>query len=297
VGETTERRENGATIMALRGVKPKAIEKRLKALFFGPSGVGKTTAAIQFPRPYLIDTERGAENDQYVKLLDERGGAVFQTTDFDEMVKEVTSLLTEQHEYRTLIIDPLTTVYNDLTEKAAKKVGTEFGRHFGEANRQMKHLMNLLLRLDLNVIITSHSKPEYGDNLVVLGQTFDCYKKLDYLLDLVFFVHRRGKERVGMVKKTRIEAFPEGEVFPFCYAEVAQRYGRDVLERQAKSEALATAEQVAELKRLVELLKTPPETVEKWLDKAQAENFAELPADAAAKCIDHLAKQIKGQAA
>ena len=52
--------------MALRGKKPEAVEKRMKALFFGPAGVGKTTAAIQFPAPYLIDTDRGAENDQYV---------------------------------------------------------------------------------------------------------------------------------------------------------------------------------------------------------------------------------------
>ena len=37
----------------LRGKKPETIEKRLKALFYGPAGVGKTTCAIQFPKPYL----------------------------------------------------------------------------------------------------------------------------------------------------------------------------------------------------------------------------------------------------
>ena len=31
----------------------------------------------------FIDTERGIENDQYVKLLVDNGGVVFQTTDFD----------------------------------------------------------------------------------------------------------------------------------------------------------------------------------------------------------------------
>ncbi|HHX4254290.1 TPA: AAA family ATPase [Legionella anisa] len=53
--------------MALRARKPETIEKRLKVLFYGDAGVGKTTAAIQFPKPYLIDTEKGAENDQYTK--------------------------------------------------------------------------------------------------------------------------------------------------------------------------------------------------------------------------------------
>jgi DNA polymerase III delta prime subunit len=280
--------------MALRGIKPTAVDKRLKALFFGPAGVGKTTAAIQFPRPYLIDTERGAENAQYAKLLDARGGAYFRTSDFDDMVVEITALMTEKHEYRTLVIDPLTIVYNDLLEKAERKVGTEFGRHFGEANKQMKRLLNLLLRLDMNVIVTAHAKNEYGKDLAVLGQTFDCYKKLDYLFDLVFELQRRGKDRVGIARKSRIEAFPDGDVFPFSYDEIAQRYGRETLEREAVAQQLATAEQVAELERLIEVVKVPAETVEKWLDKAQAEKFSEMPADAAAKCVTYLKSLIEG---
>lgn len=283
--------------MALRGVKPTSIEKRLKALFFGPAGVGKTTAAIQFPRPYLIDTERGAENEQYAKLLTKASGSYFYTNDFDDMVAEVTSLLTEKHEYRTLVIDPLTTVYADLLDKAERKVGNEFGRHYGEANKQMKRLLNLLLRLDMNVIVTSHAKNEYAPGMVVIGQTFDCYKKLDYLFDLVFSLEKRGAERVGVVKKTRIASFPEGEVFPFTYAEVAKRYGGKILEREAAVVSLATKEQVAELEHYVKLLKVPDETIEKWLSKAQADALAELPQDAAQKCIDSLKSQITGKAA
>jgi hypothetical protein len=285
--------------MALRGVKPKAVRKRLKLLMYGPSGVGKTTAAIQFPRPYLIDTERGAENDQYARVLEERGGVIFQTTDFDEMVKEVTSLLTEQHEFRTLIIDPLTTVYNDLAEKAEKKVGNEFGRHYAEAGKRMKHLFNLLARLDMNVIITSHSKAEYAEGAAMqrIGETFDCYKKLDYLLDLVLYVHKRGKERKASVRKSRIETFPESDTFTFSYEEVAERYGRDTLEREAAVETLATADQVAELKRLIDLLKYPADNVDKWLDKAQATTLAELPADVAAKCLSFLQNLAAGKQA
>jgi GTPase SAR1 family protein len=56
----------------LRAKKPTTIQKRFKALFYGAAGAGKTTAAIQFPRPYLIDTERGCENDSYTKLLENK---------------------------------------------------------------------------------------------------------------------------------------------------------------------------------------------------------------------------------
>jgi hypothetical protein len=263
---------------------------------YGYAGVGKTTCAIQFPQPYLIDTERGAENDQYVKMLNDRGGAIFQTGDFDEMLAEVTSLLTEKHDYRTLVIDPLTVVYDDLLSKAEKQVGSEFGRHYGEANKRMKHLLNLLTRLDMNVIITCHAKKEYGENMSVKNETFDGYKKLDYLFDLVFFIQKMGEDRVARIRKSRVEGFAEGEMIPFNYAEVAERYGRDVIERTATPEELASAEQVAEMRRLIDLLKTPQAVVEKWLDKAKAERLDELPADSAAKVIAYLNNQVSGKA-
>lgn len=282
--------------MALRGRKPELVEKRLKTLFYGPAGAGKTTCATNFPAPYLIDCERGAENDQYTETLKEKGGAIFQTTDFDDLITEVTSLLTEKHPYKTLVIDPLTTLYNDLLDKAANKVGTEFGRHYGEANKSMKHLLNLLLRLDMNVIITSHAKNEYGEGLVVLGQTFDCYKKLDYLFDLVFEIQKRGKERVGIVRKTRIKAFPDGDIFPFCYAEIANRYGKAVLERDAIPEELASEEQIKTITDYVSVLKIDKELVDKWLSKAEAQSYAEMKASDIQKCIDYLKAKLPGAA-
>lgn len=283
--------------MALRGVKPTKIEKRLKTLFYGGAGAGKSTAAASFPKPYFIDTERGIENDQYIKLLNKVGGAVFQTSDFDDVMKEIKSLLVEKHDYKTLVIDPLTTLYNDLLDKSAIKNGTEFGRHYSDANKQIKHLLSLLLRLDMNVIITCHAKNEYGTNMTVLGQTYDGYKKLDYLFDLVFEVQKRGKDRIGLVKKTRIESFPDGETFPFSYEEIAKRYGKEILEKESAPEILATKEQVTELYRLIELLKVPQEIADKWLTKANSEVFEEMNTESIAKCIDHLNKQIKGDLA
>lgn len=281
--------------MALKAKKPSVIESRLKALFYGSAGVGKTLASVQFPAPYIIDTEGSTNKPQYVKAIDKVGGAVLMTVDFDEMINEVRELLTTKHEYKTLVIDSLTLLYNDLLDKAERKVGTEFGRHYGEANKHMKQLLNLLFRLDMNVIITSHSKNEYGQNLAVLGQTFDCYKKLDYLFDLVFEIQKRGQDRVGIVRKSRIEAFPDGETFPFSYDEIAKRYGPHILERDAIEQKLATPEQTKELIRLIDLLKIEPEICQKWLDKAMADNWTEMPYDAMQKCIDFLQSKITGE--
>jgi hypothetical protein len=291
--------------MALRGITPKLVEKRAKLFLFGGPGVGKTTCAIQFPSPYLIDTERGAENDEYVAKLQAAGGAYFFTADFDELLREVTTLLTEKHGYRTLILDPLTVVYNDLLDRCARELaekdktgqsdGTEFGRHKALADRKVKRLVNLLLRLDMNVVITSHSKTRWekvGSEFKDAGTTFDCYAKLDYIFDLVFELQKRGSERVVVVRKTRMGAFPEGDVFPASYDAIAERYGRAILERGAVAVELATAEQVAEIQRLVDLLKIESSVTDKWLAKADADNFDEFPRDVAEKIIASLIAKV-----
>lgn len=279
--------------MALRGKTPTVKDKRLKVLFYGAAGVGKTTAAIQFPKPYLIDTERGAENDQYVDLLNKAGGVVFPSTDPDEVIAELRALVGEPHDFKTVIIDPLSTIYNELLDKGMQEKGEEFGRYKIPADRKIKHILNLLLRGDFNVIVTSHAKPKWvqakdgkgKDTAVQQGLTFDCYGRLDYLFDLVIEVERRGKDRFGIVRKTRIPGFPEDEVFPFSYDDIAERYGRAMLERDATPEAFASPEQCAELRRLCDVTGVSPETQQKWLDKSLAESFAEMPAVAVEQCI------------
>lgn len=287
--------------MALKGKVPEAKDKRLKMLVYGPPGVGKTWMTLEFPRPYLIDTERGAENDQYVRKLKAVNGAYYFTTDPDELISEVLALIATKHEYQTLVIDPLTVVYNDLLDKAAEEVGTDFGRHKGPADRKVKHLLALLLRLDMNVVITSHAKAKWvrakdnkgKDTVVEDGMTFDCYARLDYLFDLVIEGKREGDARVGIVRKSRIEAMPEGSRLPFSYSAIAEKYGRETLERIATPVTLADEQQVAEAGRLVSLLKIGDDVVAKWLDKAGAESWSEMPSDAIAKCIEWCRNRIK----
>jgi hypothetical protein len=298
----------GGTMSKLKAVSPETIEKRLKCFMFGAAGSGKTTAAIQFPHPYLIDAERGAENDQYVKALRAAGGAYLACTDLDEIIDQVHALGSETHEFRTLVIDPMTVPYNDALDKSARELaaekgegdGTEFGRHKARADRKMKRLSSLLLNLDMNVIVTSHQKTRWGkvgNEFREMGTTFDCYAKLDYLFDLVFELERRGQERIGIVRKSRLEPFPEGDSFAFSYDAVADRYGRQVLEREAAPVPMASAEQVARIQQLLEAVKVEPEVIQKWQDRANAERWEEFSEEAAAKIIEWIEKKIAAPAA
>src|SRR3954447_9022686 len=233
--------------MALRARKPEAVQKRLKLFMFGPAGGGKKTAAIPFPKSYIIDCERGAEN--YDKLLADSNSVVYQTTDVHDVIAEVKSLLTEKHEFRTLVIDPITPIYNDLLEKCEAKVGADFGRHYGAANKEMKRLANLIMALDMNVVITAHAKTEYGENLRKLGYTFDGWRQLDYWFDLVIELTKKGKKRIGRVVKTRIETFPDEDAFEWSYDAIKSRYDAATLERAAQAIRLATPHQVQQIQQ------------------------------------------------
>jgi hypothetical protein len=270
----------------LRARKPEAVNKRLKLFMFGPAGVGKTTAAIQFPNSYIIDCEKGTEN--YDRLIAPGGSVVFQTTDMHDVIQEVKSLLTEKHDFRTLVIDPITPVYNDLLEKCEARVGSDFGRHYGAANKEMKRLANLIMALDMNVVITAHAKKEYGDNLRVLGHTFDGWRQLDYWFDLVVELGKKGRKRLAKVVKTRVESFPDEDVFEWSYDAVKQRYDVNMLEKQAQQMKLATPRQVSEIRELLNIVRLPEGTTDKWFAKAGVDTWEDMPADALQKCIDYV---------
>jgi hypothetical protein len=279
----------------LRARKPEAVVKRLKLFLFGTAGVGKTTAALQFPNAYIIDGEKGTEN--YDKLITASGSVVFQTTDINEVLQEVKSLLTVKHDYRTLIIDPITPIFNDLLDKCESQVGADFGRHYGAANKTMKRLANLIMNLDMNVIITAHAKTEYGANLSKLGYTFDGWRQLDYWFDLVVELSKlKTKKRQGRVVKTRIETFPDEATFEWSYEEIKKRYDPSILEREAQTVALATLDQVSEVKELLNIVRLPEGTVDKWFSKAQVDVWEDMDGPTIEKCIKYVKDRLPGNA-
>lgn len=281
--------------MALRGKKPVEGVKRLRAMMYGPAGVGKTMAAIQMPRPYIIDTENGTQH--YGDTIEKSGGAVFATTSVDEVIAEVATLMTEAHEYRSLIIDPFTPLYDEKLDEGEKAVGSDFGRHYGYAAKVFKRLFNMLTMIDMNVIVTCHAKKLYGDGMKVIGETFDGWKKLDYIFDLVFELSKAGQgtacQRRARVVKTRLEQFPDGSSFIWSYDALAERYGGDLMERAAEAIVFVTADQVAEIRRLLEVVKMGDDWLDKCMTKANVDDLTELTGEQAQKMIDAMTKKLQ----
>jgi hypothetical protein len=65
------------------------------------------------------------------------------------------------------------------------------------------------------------------------------------------------------------------------------------MERESISEKLASKEQVARLKELVDLYKEPQDVIDKWLSKANAETFDEMNETIIIKLINHMENKSK----
>lgn len=284
---------------ALKFKKPEIKQQRLKAMFFGEMGTGKSTCACQFPLTAYIDTEDTASKKKYAKMITENGGEVTASGDIEEIIDTVKWLMSAKHNFKTLVIDSLTIPYENAVIDGERRLGTEFGRGAADAKKKAKLLVNLLLKLDMNIIVTCQSRKEYGagGTMTVIGQTYSGYDRLGYMFDLVFETQIRGDEHFAVTKKSRLEEFPMRESFKFSYQEIITRMGIDNIEKEVTQQEIASNDQVIEVKRLIDLFKVPEETFMKWLEKHQAEDWEELSSDVIQKIIDHLKSKVEGVAA
>ena len=107
-----------ATVVSkLRAVTPKAAEpSKPKMLLYGRPGVGKTWASLDWPSVFYIDTEGGADLAHYTDKLERAGGVYLGpeqgSLSFETVMEQVQALATEQHLYRTLVIDSISKLFN-----------------------------------------------------------------------------------------------------------------------------------------------------------------------------------------
>lgn len=289
----------------LKARQPEEIKPgKTKALIYGGPGIGKTWFATSFPKPYYMDHEGGGDLGHYQARLKEGGGAYFGVADgsmdFQTVIDQITALETEKHPYKTLIFDSITKLYQTAIANEAERLGDKdaFGASKKPAIAFMRRLVARAHRLDMNVLFVAHETSEWGVNpkngqREEIGKTADVWDKLIYELHLGLRAIRQGNSRKAIVTKSRLLGFPEQSMFPLEYSEFASRYGKDFIEADVEALTLATPEQIAEIKRILELVKVPDSEIEKALTKGNASELSELSTDHASKMIEWLKKKLQ----
>lgn len=283
----------------LGAVDPKATEpSRPKITVFGKPGVGKTWGALDFPSVYYVDTEAGADLAHYTDKLKRSEGVYFGreqgSQDFATVIEQVKALATETHPYKTLVIDSLSKIYNLEVNKEAERLGEKdgYGASKKPAVRMSGTLIRWLDKLDMNVILICHEKPEWSKGEQV-GFIPDAHEKLEYELHLCLRITKEGDSRKAFVKKSRLIEFAEGSRFDWSYAEFARKYDKRIMEAAAKQIVLASQDQLDELNELLEVVRLPDGEIEKWLKKANVEKLSEMDSEKIQACIEMLKGKIK----
>jgi len=291
-----------STSTRLRARSPETVKQgKIKSVLFGVSGVGKTTLALSFPAPYYFDVEGGAKGPQYRELLTKAGGAYMGPEDgtlsFDTLLDQMQALATEKHPFKTLIVDSLTKLFQTTIAVEAERLGDKdaFGASKKPAIAAMRRLVMWASRLDMNIWFVCHETAEWGmvnGQRSETGRIADVWDKLVYELDLGIQAVKRGPQRLAIVKKSRISAFPDGEMFPLEYAEFAARWGKDAVESEAGTITLALPDQIAEVKKLLELVRISDADIEKGFAKAGVQDWAEMTTEQIAVWQTFLRKKI-----
>lgn len=142
-----------------------------RVLVYGPEGIGKTSFALSAPRPIFIPTETGTKTYDAARFP--------LCTSFDAVLQAITALLTNPHEYQTVVLDSLdalepmvwavTCARFGEKDIEGKSKGSEFGYGKGyhhaltEWRRLLKGL-EMLRDKGMNVILCAHAGTERVDD-------------------------------------------------------------------------------------------------------------------------------------
>jgi len=280
------------------------MQTRLKLLLWGESGVGKTMLAVQFPKPVVIDLEGGT--NLYGDVFE---FAVRHANTADEVMAAVRWLHENDHDYRTLVIDPMTVYWDALQKKWStiflrRNKQTRANKHefydlqpkdWMTIKAELKELIRLLSALDMNLILTARQKNLYADGafMRVTGKTFDCEKSLPYLVDTTVRLYRDEKGRyMGECLKDRSNRLPGGP-FECSYELFDDRFGKEVLERKAEPTLLACSDQKQQILLLAKQTGWTKADVVGRLPAYGAENMDELTAENAAVIIRNLKSALE----
>ncbi len=205
---------------------PSREKKYVKLALFGGPGEGKTRFALSFPKPAVIDGERGT--DPYVgkyafKLL--------RSNRWRQLEAPINWLKKNPGLYETLIIDPMTIFYMDLIQDIVDYIKNKRGNEimtngdWGVQKRRYAAFCNLLIELPMHIVLVFRQKPEYEDTINKLGEEvrkrtgsylMHADEQTRYLFDLSIRCYTEiGKKKEGEPKfKAQVEKTRYNEWMP-----------------------------------------------------------------------------------
>lgn len=128
--------------ISLSNLHRKKADKPPKIAIYGPGGIGKTSLASEFPDAIFIQTEDGAGALELTSFSD---GPITAWADVDTAMQE---LATEDHAFKTLVVDSVTRLEPIIWAEACKRNNWDsiedpgYGKGYVEADAVWREFLN-----------------------------------------------------------------------------------------------------------------------------------------------------------
>ena len=274
--------------------------ERIILLTAGESGSGKSFFVACLRNALIFDTDIGGGLAAYDRRIAGNGSERVEVGSYLDIIDELAKRRQHLQGITTLAIDHLSTLQQEAVIRHNPQFQENtFGREHDRANKEWRKIRDLVRWGDFNLVCTAHLKAQYANKQQV-GMTADASKNIAGDFHVYLQLHGTASGGPAQAKVVKWRRDPEDARGPvpqsFRYTvEEFTRINGAGFNHQRQQVAMASTEQVAEVERLLAIVKLPDGVVEKWLSKAKADSFAEFTADAIAKCIAHMNSLIKGE--
>lgn len=259
---------------------------RAIALVAGPSGAGKSFFMANLPNAVIYDTDIGGGLAAYADRIARMKSARVEVGSFAEILADLKARQRDGSVPKTIVIDHITGLHQAAVLAANPTGEADYGRSAAQATSQWRGLRELARKLDCNIFACAHLKGEWAQNTQV-GMTTDGAKNIEADMGIVLYlVHPQGAGYPSLAKVVKWRRDPDDKRGPvpasFKFTpEEFRRIAGDGMDRTAKPEALASTAQIAEVRRLLGVVKLPEGKIDpklKYLTEATVEQLAEITA-------------------
>ncbi len=283
--------------------EPAVRPERIIALVAGESGSGKSFWMAGLKNGLFFDTDLGGGMAYLDARIKRNGSERIEVGSYPDIRAEIEKRRRsgELSRFTWIGIDHLTTLHQEATSRHNPMGVEDYGKSYEKATREWRQIRHLVRVGDFNLICTAHLKPKYEKQQVV-GIVTDASKNVNADFSIVLYLQKNANgsyPSIARVEKWRRDPEdPRGLIpaqFPFTIEKVFELHGGDGQGERVEIE-MATDAQVAEMVKLLEVVKIPETEIEKWKKKAGAEEWADFTADDLAKCIAYVRSKLPAAA-
>lgn len=274
--------------------------ERLIMLVSGPSGAGKSFFCACVPNALIYDTDVGGGLAAYDARIARNNSVRIEVSSYPQVIQDMKDRGKKLADYSTVIVDHLSVLQAEATARYNPSGEKDFGAAGEKAAREWRRLRDMVRRFDFNLICCSHLKGKFertGGKFEQVGVQADASKNIegDFMIHLHLQETQQPPSQARRVKWRRDPDDSRGKVpdfFNFTMETVLTIHGWPLDYDRAEVE-MASTQDMWKLEGLIDTVKLPEGTTEKWLAAANASEWSELTADQIKKAIAHCEKLIE----